>query len=332
MRPILLSGHERALTQVKYNSDGDLIFSCSKDHVVNAWWSHNGERLGTYHGHNGSVWTVDIDSTSSMLVTGAADNTMKLWNVQTGECLYTWEFATAVKRVAFSEDDSKVLAVTEQRMGHKGAIRVFAISRDGPQSSDPLVEIISSGAKATVAAFSALDRHIVAGHEDGIVSSFSTKTGVLEAEREVHSQTITDLQMSLDRTWFVTSSKDRTAKALDVQSLAPLKTFTTETPLNSAAILPHKPFILMGGGQEAMAVTTTSARQGHFEVRFWHRIFEEEVARVKGGFGPCNTIAIHPKGQGYSIGGEDGYVRLHHFDSDFNKSRPYGPLEDEIVN
>lgn len=38
-----------------------------------------------------------------------------------------------------------------------------------------------------------------------------------------------------------------------------------------------------------MAVTTTSARQGGFEIRFWHRVFEEEVARVKGGFGPCNT-------------------------------------------
>ena len=64
MRPILLSGHERALTQVKYNSDGDIIFSVSKDHVVVrvclfmqprqcadllqcAWFSHNGERLGS---------------------------------------------------------------------------------------------------------------------------------------------------------------------------------------------------------------------------------------------------------------------------------------------
>lgn len=57
-----------------------------------------------------------------------------------------------------------------------------------------------------------------------------------------------------------------------------------------------------------MNVTTTGARQGQFEIRFWHkyvhatvamyasvtdrifcRIFEEELARVKGGFGPCNT-------------------------------------------
>lgn len=47
----------------------------------------------------------------------------------------------------------------------------------------------------------------------------------------------------------------------------------------------------MGGGQEAMNVTTTGARHGNFEVRFFHRVFEEEVSRVKGGFGPCNTYA-----------------------------------------
>ena len=47
--------------------------------------------------------------------------------------------------------------------------------------------------------------------------------------------------------------------------------------------------VLVGGGQEAMNVTTTSSRQGKFETRFWHKIFEEEVGRVKGHFGPINT-------------------------------------------
>jgi translation initiation factor 3 subunit I len=56
---------------------------------------------------------------------------MRLWSVQTGKCLYRWEFPTAVKRVAFSEDDDQVVCVTEQRMGHQGAIRVFNISREG---------------------------------------------------------------------------------------------------------------------------------------------------------------------------------------------------------
>lgn len=56
---------------------------------------------------------------------------MKLWQVSTGKCLYTWEFPTAVKRVAFSEDDDQIVCITEQRMGYQGAIRIFSINRDG---------------------------------------------------------------------------------------------------------------------------------------------------------------------------------------------------------
>ncbi len=68
---------------------------------------------------------------SRFLVSGSADNTMRLWSVQTGKCLFSWEFPTAVKRVAFSEDDDQVVCITEQRMGYQGAIRIFNINRDG---------------------------------------------------------------------------------------------------------------------------------------------------------------------------------------------------------
>ena len=66
-----------------------------------------------------------------------------------------------------------------------------------------------------------------------------------------------------------------------------------------------------------MDVTTTSSRQGKFEARFYHKIFEDEIGRVKGHFGPLNTIAVDPQGRGYASGGEDGYVRVHHFDKGY---------------
>ena len=72
--------------------------------------------------------------------------------------------------------------------------------------------------------------------------------------------------------------------------------------------------VVMGGGQEAMEVTTTSTRIGKFEARFFHAAYEEEFGRVKGHFGPINCVAFHPDGKSYSSGGEDGYVRIHYFD------------------
>jgi translation initiation factor 3 subunit I len=107
---------------------------------------------------------------------------------------------------------------------------------------------------------------------------------------------------------------------------------------------------LLGGGQEAMSVTTTSIRQGKFETRFWHKIFEEEVGRVKGHFGPVNTqvifliwwnsmltiffchfcrIAVSPTGKCYASGGEDGFIRVHQYDDTYFRAKPYGDLEIE---
>ena len=62
------------------------------------------------------------------LASGSADNTLRLWQISTGKCLFTWEFPTAVKSVAFNEEGNQIVCITEQRMGHQCAIRVFDLN------------------------------------------------------------------------------------------------------------------------------------------------------------------------------------------------------------
>jgi len=59
--------------------------------------------------------------------------------------------------------------------------------------------------------------------------------------------------------------------------------------------------VLLGGGQKAAGVTQSSTKSGHFQARFFHMIFEEELATVKGHFGPINTIAFSPDGLRYGV-------------------------------
>lgn len=151
-----------------------------------------------------------------MLASGGADNTMRLWEVKTGKLLKTWDFPTAIKRVEFSADGTQLLAVMEKRSGHLGAIIVYEINPDptAEQTSEYSLRIVCDESKATVAGFSYLSKYIIAGHEDGSVSQYDGKTGELIHNIEAHEpdMQVTDLQWSPDRTYFITASKDKTAK------------------------------------------------------------------------------------------------------------------------
>lgn len=80
----MLHGHERSITQIKYNREGDLLFSSGKDHTPNVWYSLNGERLGTFDGHQGAVWAIDVNWDTTRFMSGAADQSLRIWDCATG--------------------------------------------------------------------------------------------------------------------------------------------------------------------------------------------------------------------------------------------------------
>ncbi len=130
LRPIMVKGHERPLTMVKYNREGDLLFSCSKDHKPCVWYADTGEMIGTYEGHNGTVWCLDVNFDSTHLLTGSADNCCKLWKVETGECLHTWKQTAPVRDVRFATGDKMFLTVLDNIMGNVPTIFVWDLELD----------------------------------------------------------------------------------------------------------------------------------------------------------------------------------------------------------
>lgn len=330
MIPILLHAHTRALTKVIYNTDGDLLFSASKDNTPSVWYSHNGERLGTLKGHSGAVWTLAVSTDSRTLLSGSADNSCRVWDVETGRERRCFETKTAVRGVCFKEEiggggvvqtGDLIALITDATMGHKSSVKIYDCRQDEPVSS---VEWTVEKAKPTVIAW--CENLIITGHEDGrLVKWDSAKDNdpiILVENKQAHSEVIRDLQWSRDRTYFITASRDCSAKIFDVEELKAKKCYKTERPVNAASISPLRHEVIVAGGQEALQVTTTGSRAGQFEARFFDQLLEKEVGRVKGHFGPINTLAYHPTGRGYASGGEDGYVRMHVFDADYFDFKP----------
>merc|ERR1711970_514197 len=218
-------------TQIKYNLEGDLLFSTAKDNQPNVWFSINGERLGTYRGHGGAVWCLDVNYDTTKVLTGSADNTCRIWDAETGVQMHQLDTSSAVRTCGFSYGGQLCFLSTDKAMMKNCEVQVFDL-RD---------------------------------------------------------------EIKLDKQ-------------------TPIVKFPVTTPKITAAIWPIREHVVLGGGQDAMDVTTTSTKIGKFDARFFHMVFEEEFGRVKGHFGPINSVAFHPDGKSFSTGGEDGYVRIQAFD------------------
>ncbi len=132
-KPILLQGHERSITQIKYNREGDLLFSSAKDKTPNVWFSINGERLGTYNGHNGAVWCIDVDWETLNFMSGSADATCKVWDARTAQIKHNYVSANAVRSCEFSYSGNLVMYTTDSTLKENCYIIIRDLREPGKQ-------------------------------------------------------------------------------------------------------------------------------------------------------------------------------------------------------
>jgi len=291
MRPLILKGHTRPLTQVKYNYEGDLLFSCSKDDTPTVWKTSNGERLGTYDGHTGTVWSLDVSRDSTRLITGGGDQTVRLWDVETGALLATFEQQGPVKYVEFAEGDGMFLVICDPFSSVPASVRIYK-RLSGKTTDDASAWMYEEwkvlgtapGKRITRGTWTALNEAVVTGDDAGVLRVHDPRTGEVKREVKEHTKKINSLQWNSERTLLITGSADNSSKLFDVSTWRLLRTFETEVPVNAAAISPIKEHVFVAGGQEAMSVTTTSTRTGKFETKLFQCVlFFVCCARPKGG-------------------------------------------------
>jgi translation initiation factor 3 subunit I len=346
MRPIVLKGHERSITFVKYNREGDLLFSASKDKFPTLWRADTGERIGTFIGHNGAVWSLDVSLDSSLLLTAAADNSARLWNVATGETLGEYIHDRPVRGVDFAHGSRRFCTVSDQVMGSAPMIRIFALPSN-PLADEceekPLFSIPgwSTQARITTCRWGPLNETIIATGDDGHIVVYDSETGKEVRKVKAHDKSIRAMAFDdpLQQLCFITGSKDTKAKLWSTRDLTLLKEYDTGRSINCVSMSPTRDHILLAGGQEAVDVALTRVDPAQFHTRIYHKVSGDELGQVAGHFGPVNTVSYSPDGDTFVSGGEDGYIRVHHLDDSYKKVLAdenlerlvYGELADGIA-
>lgn len=253
--------------------------------------------MGTYEGHNGTVWDLDCDRFTKRLLTASADATCRLWNVETGKCLFTFTHTGPVRGVSWAEGCQRFVTISDPFVDHPAKVCVF----EAPDNADPstysekptleipLPKENGKRVNATCVFWTALNEDIFVSFDNGMIRYYDPESGDINEEIRAHEKKINRVRFNREKTLFITSSADFTSKLYDPVDLKHLKTYKTDRPVNDAVISETKDHILLGGGQEAMSVTTTSGKVGKFETRFFNLVYEDEFGTVKGHFGPINA-------------------------------------------
>ena len=83
---------------VAFSSDGQILASCDSEHCIKLWDRHSGECLKILSGHTGLINSLSFAAgdprrgyaeSNRQIVSSSADETMRIWNIENGECVQT---------------------------------------------------------------------------------------------------------------------------------------------------------------------------------------------------------------------------------------------------
>jgi WD40 repeat protein len=287
----------------------------------------------TFTGHTNAVNGVAISADGRLVVSGADDRTVRVWDRASGQLLHRLEGHTDwVRGVSISADgrwvvsggDDKTVRVWDrasgkllhQLEGHTRSVYSVAISADGrwvvSGGTDEMVRVWDrtsgqllhqlEGHKGSVygVAISADGRWVVSGADDRTVRVWDRASGQTLHQLEEHKDWVYGVAISADGRFVVSGGVDQTVRVWDRASGQLLHTLTGHTgSVYGVAISADGRFVVSAGKDQT--------------VRVWDRASGQLRHELKGHTGSVYGVAISADGRFVVSGGADKTVRVKHF-------------------
>ena len=229
--------HSGSIYALCLSSDGQTLISGSRDktlkiwhlHTINTYNSNSINRLigdglmDTFTGHSDSINAVAISPNGQIVVSGSEDNTIKLWNLNTGECIATLERHEAgVRAVAISPDGQLLVSGSADN-----TIKLWQLPsvENEPICPDPIYTLTGHSDDVKSLVISHDGQMLASGSQDKTIKLWHLETGELKNTLVGHWREVNHLTLSPDGQNLISCSGDETIQIWHLETLQPLHSF-----------------------------------------------------------------------------------------------------------
>ncbi len=294
--------------------------------VVN---SENISLVKTLKGHSSYINDLLISSDGQKLFSASADNTIKIWDIDTGKEIHTLRgHSSAVNYLVISPDGQKLFSASADQTikvwdsatgkaigtlkGHSSSINYLTISSDGQKlfsaSADKTIKIWDSDTGKVI--------HELSGHSSFVnfleISRDGQKFFSASADRTIkiwdiatgkelgtltgHSSSVNSLETSPDGEKLYSASADKTIKIWDIATEKLIGTLRDSSFVNSLVINPD--------GQTLMSSNADK------KIKIWNLSTGQVILMLTGPSHPINDFAVSTDWETIATGSGDKVIKI----------------------
>lgn len=252
--------------------------------------SRNWKCVHTLSGHSWGVNAVVITPDGQTLISGSRDQTLKIWQIETGQLLDTLRGHTNwVWSLVLSWDGQTLISGSGDK-----TIKIWQL-----ENRQLLHTLTSHDDWVWSLALSRDAQTLASGSVDKTIKLWNVATGELQQTLSGHSNSVTSVVISWDGQTLVSGSGDATIKIWELASGELRRTLNGHKDwVRSVAISPDGQTLVSG------SFDTT--------LKLWNLQTGELLHTLTGHLGPVTCVAISCDGQILASGGRDKIIKIWH--------------------
>jgi WD40 repeat protein len=281
--------------QLAFSPDGKILAGPGPGNAIVLWDAETGKETCKLEGHTGHVAGLTWTSDGKMLAsTSPNDESVRLWDVETGRTLHTWKFKSIAVAIT---PDGKKLAVAPLVQGPGGTVSPNVKLFD-TASGKELEGIVKHHAPVTSVACTVDGKTIATAGKDDGVRIWDAVTGKELESFDVATISASWVGLSADGTQFVTFGDDAKVRVWDRALRKELRSFDAIT---------EEPMLPRGFSSDGKFAITVGEKG---QVSLWNLETGKLQHSVRGGQNAGIALAVSHDGNALAVFGPDPFIRL----------------------